>query len=107
MAFGISRDELRSWKAAVSRGEIAFLTHYWIDDRFPGMRTVTKVGCSDPEKLASWCISNGLDPRYIHHRSEYPHFDLFGSRQYAILKETGQQEVLRRFGIGDCKEASR
>ena len=54
MAFGINRQELRVWKQKVSSGEIAFLTHYWIDERFPGSYTVTKVGCSHLEKLIAW-----------------------------------------------------
>jgi hypothetical protein len=47
LAFGVKRHELRHWQEAVSRGEIAYLTHYWTDTRFPSVRTVTKVGCSD------------------------------------------------------------
>lgn len=43
MAFGTNRTELSAWKRAVRAGEIAFLTHYWLDDRFPGCKTVTKV----------------------------------------------------------------
>lgn len=39
MAFGINREELTRWKKAVSAGEIAFLTHYWLDPRFPGIWT--------------------------------------------------------------------
>lgn len=54
MAFGLKREELYAWKEAVNRGEVAFLTHYWIDDRFPGATTVTKVGCGDIEKLIQW-----------------------------------------------------
>ncbi len=42
MAFGVKREELNRWKQAVKRGEIAFLTHYWLDDRFPEAKTVTK-----------------------------------------------------------------
>ncbi|GAA3330754.1 hypothetical protein GCM10020331_084580 [Ectobacillus funiculus] len=86
MAFGIKRQELQEWKEKVKRGEIAFfLTHYWLDDRFPEMRTVTKVGCSDLDKLIKWGEAYGIPARALHHRSEYPHFDLFGERQIAIL----------------------
>lgn len=99
MAFGIKRDELQAWKTAVAGGEIAFLTHFWLDERFPGMKTVTKVGCSNLDKLAEWCRDNGLDPRYIHNRGEYPHFDLFGPRQAAILEKAGEQGMIQRFGI--------
>lgn len=49
MAFGIRRHELIAWQQTVLQGKIAFLTHYWIDDRFPGCRTVTKAGCADLE----------------------------------------------------------
>jgi hypothetical protein len=54
MAFGIKRQEVVEWKQKIDEGEIAFLTHYWLDDRFPGCNTVTKVGCLDLEKLAEW-----------------------------------------------------
>lgn len=97
MAFGIDRDELSRWKKAVSQGEIAFLTHYWIDPRFPGMTTVTKVGCSDLERLTRWCEEHGLPAKYIHHRSSFPHFDLMGSRQQEILRKEGLWDQLKRF----------
>ncbi|MCR2803222.1 hypothetical protein [Paenibacillus soyae] len=99
MAFGITRNELKEWKAAVAGGEIAFLTHYWLDPRFPGMRTVTKVGCSNLDKLADWCRANGLNPRYIHARDEYPHFDLLGRKQAEILKQEKLYRHMERFGI--------
>ncbi|WP_028610337.1 hypothetical protein [Paenibacillus harenae] len=99
MAFGIKRAEMELWKQAVARGDIAYLTHYWIDPRFPGMRTVTKVGCADLDKLSRWCVDNGLNPRYIHARSEYPHFDLLGSKQRDVLLQANQMEQLRRFGM--------
>jgi hypothetical protein len=51
MAFGIRRPELERWKQDVANGHISFLTHYWVDHRFPGCTTVTKVGCSDIDKL--------------------------------------------------------
>lgn len=54
MAFGIKRHEIKEWKRKIDAGEIAFLTHYWLDDRFPGSKTVTKVGCHDLERLADW-----------------------------------------------------
>ncbi|MDQ1912816.1 hypothetical protein RAC89_20705 [Paenibacillus sp. GD4] len=99
MAFGIKREELAAWKAAVARGELAFLTHYWIDERFPGVTSVTKVGCSDVERLADWCRANGLPPRHIHHRPPYPHFDLLGPRQKEILLKEGLSEHIRRFKL--------
>ncbi|MFS0727960.1 hypothetical protein [Paenibacillus sp. 1P07SE] len=99
MAFGITRSEMKRWKEQVQRGEIAYLTHYWLEPRFPGIRTVTKVGCSDIAKLSDWCIGYGLDPRYIHHRQHYPHFDLIGSRQREILLLERQLEQMERFGI--------
>jgi hypothetical protein len=72
MAFGVTREQLLRWKEAVSRGEIAFLTHYWLDARYPGVRTVTKVGCSDLSRLAAWCEANGLPSQYIHRWSLSP-----------------------------------
>lgn len=99
MAFGIRREELNEWKHKVSLGEIAFLTHYWIHPRFPDIRTVTKVGCSDYEQLAAWTLSHGLNPKYIHHRPHYPHFDLIGPKQKEILQKENQWQQLIRFEI--------
>ncbi|MGZ9586059.1 hypothetical protein [Paenibacillus marinisediminis] len=99
MAFGVSREELAAWKQAVLRGDIAFLTHYWIDNRFPQYTTVTKVGCSDLDKLTSWCRSHDLNPRYIHHRPPYPHFDLIGPRQKIILEQEGLVSHIERFRL--------
>ncbi|MDR7001709.1 hypothetical protein [Neobacillus niacini] len=90
MAFGIRRDELNEWKRKIDRGEIAFLTHYWLDDRFPGDKTVTKVGCNDLEKLAEWGRKYGLKKEWIDHRKDgYSHFDLLGERQKEILQTEG------------------
>ncbi|MEW9701662.1 hypothetical protein [Paenibacillus sp. SI8] len=99
MAFGIRRAELHSWQEAVLRGEIAFLTHYWLDERFAGIRTVTKVGCANLERLSAWCVANGLNPRYIHNRPPYPHFDLIGPKQREILEREEQWEQISRFRI--------
>ncbi|WP_020615166.1 hypothetical protein [Paenibacillus daejeonensis] len=99
MAFGITRPEMKRWKDQVLRGEIAYLTHYWLDPRFPGVRTVTKVGCSDLDKLSAWCESYGLDPRYIHQRQPYPHFDLIGPKQREILLLEEQADQIKRFRI--------
>lgn len=99
MAFGIRRDELEKWKQSVLDGQIAFLTHYWHDPRFPGIRTVTKVGCADVARLAEWCRSHGLNPKYIHHRPPFPHFDLIGPRQIDILISEGLGSHLDRFRL--------
>ncbi|MFP4977108.1 hypothetical protein ACE6ED_17015 [Paenibacillus sp. CN-4] len=99
MAFGISREELSAWKQAVTAGKIAFLTHYWLDPRFPGVTTVTKVGCSDLGRLEAWCRQNGLPPEYIHHRPPFPHFDLLGPKQADILRREGLTDQMRRFNI--------
>lgn len=101
MAFGITRAEIDAWKSKVAQGEIAFITHYWLDPRFPSMKTVTKVGCSDIGKLTRWCVDNGLNPQYIHHRSEYPHFDLIGQKQREILRKQNLWEQLKRFRINE------
>lgn len=100
MAFGIGRQELNAWKSAVDRGEIAFLTHFWLDGRFPGVTSVTKVGCCDLPRLEEWCLRHGLLPNYIHRRGRYPHMDLFGPHQERILREQGLDEHLLRFKIG-------
>ncbi|WP_458126276.1 hypothetical protein [Paenibacillus sp. Z3-2] len=97
MAFGIKRQELAAWKEQVARGEIAYLTHFWIDNRFPGITSVTKVGCADLERLDRWCNDHGLDPRYIHRRQPFPHFDLMGSKQKEILIQEGMTDHVVRF----------
>ncbi|MFC4099492.1 hypothetical protein [Paenibacillus xanthanilyticus] len=99
MALGITRQQLNAWKEAVLRGEIAFLTHYWTDERFPGMRTVTKAGCADLERLSAWCRQHGLNPAYIHRRDRYPHFDLFGPKQKEILLREGLSSHIERFRL--------
>ena len=90
MAFGITRKELLEWKAKIDRGEIAFLTHYWIDDRFPNCKTVTKVGCNDLDKLTNWGKRYNLKPEWIDKRKNgYSHFDLLGQKQIDILIKEG------------------
>lgn len=101
MAFGINRQELNQWKQAVSRGEIAYLTHYWLDPRFPGIKTVTKVGCNDLARLEDWCLRHDLSPAYIHHRPPFPHFDLLGPKQRDILIQEQLWEQLNRFHLLD------
>ncbi|WP_413299336.1 hypothetical protein AA0X95_15555 [Bacillus sp. 1P10SD] len=93
MAFGIKRQEIIDWKRKIDRGEIAFLTHYWLDDRFPGAKTVTKVGCHDLEKLAAWGKQYGLKKEWIHLRPDgYSHFDLIGDRGNNVLQKAGLLE---------------
>ncbi|MFD3261690.1 hypothetical protein ACE3MQ_24130 [Paenibacillus lentus] len=99
MAFGITRKELNAWKQRVAQGDIAYLTHYWLDPRFPGITTVTKVGCNDLERLSAWCRANGLNPKYIHRRDEYPHFDLIGTKQVEILTREGLHDQIQRFNL--------
>lgn len=99
MAFGVKREELSRWKREVSHGNIAILTHFWLDDRFPGCNTVTKVGCNNISKLMKWGEQYQLSPEWIHHDKQYPHFDLFGEKQREVLvkeEETGQ---LKRFNL--------
>ncbi|RFU68425.1 hypothetical protein [Bacillus sp. V59.32b] len=95
MAFGINRGQLAEWKQKIDKGEIAFLTHYWLDDRFPDCKTVTKVGCRDLEKLAEWGKKYGLKKEWIDHRKDsYSHFDLLGEKQKEILQKEGIEEKL-------------
>lgn len=90
LAFGIKRSDVLEWKQQIDQGEIAFLTHYWLDDRFPGCKTVTKVGCQDMERLVEWGRKYDLKKEWIHHRKDgYSHFDLLGERQIEILKAEG------------------
>ena len=99
MAFGIKREELLAWKKSVSEGEIAFLTHYWLDERFPGCKTVTKAGCADIDKLIKWGKQYELKAEWIDMRDDYPHFDLFGKYEQAILIKEGLTGQLERFGL--------
>ena len=95
MAFGISRKDLENWKKDIDRGKIAFLTHYWLDDRFPGCKTVTKAGCSDLEQLAAWGRQYGLKEEWIHIRKDgYSHFDLLGDTEIRILEAEGMSAEL-------------
>ncbi|CAH0346000.1 hypothetical protein [Bacillus sp. CECT 9360] len=95
MAFGINRRQLAEWKQKIDNGEIAFLTHYWLDDRFPDCKTVTKVGCRDLERLAEWGEKYGLKKEWIDHRNDgYSHFDLLGEKQKEILQKEGIEEKL-------------
>ncbi|WP_313892355.1 hypothetical protein [Psychrobacillus sp.] len=97
MAFGITREELVEWKLSVQNEKIAFLTHYWIDERFPGCKTVTKVGCGNLSILIEWGKQYGLKEEWIDHKEGYPHFDLFGKYEYDILKNEGLLDQLKRF----------
>lgn len=97
MAFGINRDELKNWKHSVENKKIAFLTHYWLDDRFPGCKTVTKVGCSDINKLIEWGKQYDLKEEWIDYKEDYPHFDLFGKYELEIMEKEGLLDQLRRF----------
>ncbi|QTM99517.1 hypothetical protein ERJ70_09505 [Sediminibacillus dalangtanensis] len=99
MAFGLKREELNQWKKDVEKGNIAFLTHFWLDSRFPGCDTVTKAGCSDVNKLIKWGKQYGLDPHWIHRDDKYPHYDLFGERQKQILTAEKQWSQLEKFHI--------
>jgi hypothetical protein len=99
MAFGVKRQEVQQWKTMVESGTIAYLTHYWVEPRFPTITTVTKVGCSDLSKLIHWCERFGLPPKYIHQRNDYPHFDLIGAKQKEILYHEQLWEQINRFGI--------
>jgi hypothetical protein len=90
MAFGISRKDLQEWKQTMDQNEIAFLTHYWYDERFPGAKTITKVGCRDVEKLKAWGRKYGLKDEWIHYREDgYSHYDLIGKYEKRILEREG------------------
>ncbi|NBJ69911.1 MULTISPECIES: hypothetical protein [Clostridia] len=99
MAFGISRKELTTWKQKVKAGEVAFLTHFWLDERFPDCNTVTKVGCIDIQKLALWGKSYDLPPEWIDQKDGFPHFDLFGEKQKYILEQEGEWQQIERFQL--------
>ncbi|WP_088105279.1 hypothetical protein [Halalkalibacter urbisdiaboli] len=96
MALGINKKDLQQWKDKALRGEIAFLTHYWLDDRFPTCKTVTKVACADVRKLLAWGRAYGLKQEWLHNRHPFPHFDLLGEKQQDILKQEGIEIQLER-----------
>lgn len=96
MAFGINRAQLNEWKQAVANGEIAFLTHYWLDERFPDCTTVTKVACADLDKLIEWGETYGLKKEWIDMHEQFPHFDLFGVWQKNILTQEKKLDQLNR-----------
>ncbi|MEQ6377381.1 hypothetical protein RZN25_11165 [Bacillaceae bacterium S4-13-56] len=100
MAFGVNRKELQQWKESIVNGEIAFLTHYWIDDRFPDCNTVTKVGARSIEELEKWGKKYGLKSYMIDRHPEFPHYDLFGDWQLKILRAEGKTEQIKRFRLG-------
>ncbi|GAA0444779.1 hypothetical protein GCM10008983_22770 [Lentibacillus halophilus] len=99
MAFGVNRMELKEWQQEVENGRIAFLTHYWIDERFPDCDTVTKAGCRDLEKLMAWGRKYRLNPAWIHRDERYPHFDLFGEIQRRVLEQEGKWDQIKRFEL--------
>lgn len=99
MAFGVKREELNTWKKNVENGNIAFLTHFWIDDRFPDCNTVTKVGCGDIQKLKDWGKMYGLLENWIHKDEQYPHFDLFGRHQKDILQQENKWDHIDKFRL--------
>ncbi|SDB89801.1 hypothetical protein SAMN05421734_102293 [Pelagirhabdus alkalitolerans] len=99
MAFGITKQELKDWKARVAKNELAFLTHYWYDERFPDVSTVTKVGCRDINYLIEWGYQFNLKKEWIDHRSKYPHFDLMGPVQKHVLEQMELDSHIRRFNL--------
>ncbi|MGO4886492.1 hypothetical protein ACJ2A9_01930 [Anaerobacillus sp. MEB173] len=99
MAFGIKRAELYKWKEQARSGNIALLTHYWLHPRYPNVKTVTKAACCELDKLIQWGAQYGLEKEWIHHRSDYPHFDLLGEKQLEILKKEGLEEQIERFKL--------
>ncbi|TSB45156.1 hypothetical protein [Alkalicoccobacillus porphyridii] len=103
MAFGINRKQLNEWKNTAANGDIAFLTHYWLDERFPGCTSVTKVACTDVDRLANWGEQYGLKKEWIHKHERFPHFDLFGEWQQRILKREQKLEQLTNLGNRDKK----
>ncbi|WP_099221382.1 hypothetical protein [Listeria costaricensis] len=109
MAFGVKRAELEAFKEKAARGEIALITHYWLDARFPDANTVTKAASSDLAKLKAWGKQYGLPEAYIDYNHEgLPHYDLFGEIQRMILIKEGEMEQLHRFHLeGDQDDKTR
>ncbi|GIN70346.1 hypothetical protein J14TS2_08210 [Bacillus sp. J14TS2] len=96
MAFGITKLDLHHWKQEIDQGKIAFLTHYWLDARFPDCKSVTKVGCHDLVKLAKWGEGFQLKEEWIHHRKDgYSHYDLLGEKQIEVLEKEGLLDQIK------------
>ncbi|GAC43630.1 hypothetical protein PPOP_3029 [Paenibacillus popilliae ATCC 14706] len=55
--------------------------------------------CADMARLSVWCVEHGLNPRYIHARRPFPHYDLIGPRQREILRQEQQWDQLERFWL--------
>ncbi|MFC0524991.1 hypothetical protein ACFFGV_15535 [Pontibacillus salicampi] len=100
MAFGVTKQELAEWKRKVKQGDIAFLTHYWLDDRFPDAKTVTKVGSCNQDKLIAWGKQYNLQAHWIH-ENPYPHFDVMGEKQLEVLRSEGLTEHIKRFNLSE------
>jgi hypothetical protein len=100
VAFGIKREELNVWKEKVQKGDsVVFITHYWLHPRYPGVKTVTKAGCANIRLLEKWGEKYGLKREWIHHRDEFPHFDLIGDTQVEILTKEGITNQIERFKL--------
>lgn len=97
MAFGIDKYELNNWKARAKSGEIAIITHYWLDERFPDCDSVTKVACGNYQKLVQWGRAYGLREKWIHERGKLSHFDLFGDHQKRVLLAEGLHGQWKKF----------
>ncbi|EUJ17253.1 hypothetical protein MAQA_13825 [Listeria aquatica FSL S10-1188] len=105
MAFGVQREELIAFKKKAEQGEVALLTHYWLDDRFPNSKTVTKAASADIEALKRWGRKYHLPENYIDYgHKDLPHYDLFGDIQLKILEEEGKWDQIDRFHLrGDTE----
>lgn len=83
----------------MANGQIDFLTHYWLDGRFPDCSTVTKVGCNNIEKLIAWGQMHGLKSEWIDYNEHFPHFDLVGENQKKILEKEEQWDQIKKFHL--------
>lgn len=99
MAFGINRAELNEWKRKALNGEIAFITHYWVHPRYPHIKTVTKVSCTNLQKLITWGESEGLRKEWIDDHPRFPHFDLIGEKQKEVLIKYRLYDHIERFNL--------
>ncbi|EUJ33316.1 hypothetical protein MFLO_03215 [Listeria floridensis FSL S10-1187] len=100
MAFGVKRDELKAFQQKAESGEVALLTHYWLDKRFPNSKTVTKAASSDLEALKKWGSQYHLPEAYIDYgHKNLPHYDLFGEIQLKVLEQEGKWDQIERFHL--------
>lgn len=66
-------------------GNVVIYSHPWHSEKMGQAKVVTKIMCSDKEKLLSWGNKRGLPLRAFHDTKKMPHYDIWGERAEAFL----------------------